>query len=105
VTAPDAAVRAAERLARHRPIERLEPGYWWCGDYDNGRIWGRVGLIIETKRAIDGRRLVRVAGTDPYETGEELRNLLLVQFRGYSVPSITEEQARTCGLGVVDGDR
>jgi hypothetical protein len=105
VTARGAAVRAAEQLARHRPVQKLKPGYWWLGDYDGGRIWGRVDLVMETERAIDGQRLVRLFGTDPYETAEELRNLQLVQFRGFSVPSITEAQARTCGLGVVDGDR
>jgi hypothetical protein len=105
VTAPDAAVRAAEQLARHRPIEKLKPGYWWLGDYDDARVWGRVDLIMETERVADGRRLVRVAGTDPYETGEGLRNLLLVQFRGYSVLSMTEAQARRCGLGAEDGAR
>jgi hypothetical protein len=105
VTTRGAAVRAAEQVSRHRPIQKLKPGYWWCGDYDDGRIWGRVDLIMETERVTDGRRLVRVAGTDPYETDEELRNLLLVQVRGYSVPSVTEAQARKCGLGTEAGSQ
>jgi hypothetical protein len=104
VTTPDAAVRAAEQVARYRPVEKLKPGYWWLGDYDDGRIWGRVDLVMETERISDGRRLVRVAGTDPYETDEELRNLRLVQVRGASVLSITEVQARKCGLDVEDDE-
>lgn len=88
-----------ESVARHRVIQKLKPGYWWQGEFDTGVIWVRVDLIMETENVITGKRLVRLYGTDPNETGER-RGVLHVDLRGKTVLSITEAQARRSGLVV-----
>lgn len=86
-----------EAVAKHRPIERFQPGWWWKGDFGDGDVWVQVDLRVESEQISTGRRLVRILGTDPSKTGDD-RDVQLVQERGFSVPSLTEAQGRRCGL-------
>lgn len=86
------------RAARYRNIEKLQPGYWWSGEYGvdaaSARLlWAEVSMILEFEQVATGRRYVRVLGTAT--DGEPVE---LIQYRGYSVESLTERQGDKLGL-------
>lgn len=90
---------APETVARRRALEKLRPGYWWQGDFGDGLIWVCVDLIIESEQILTGKRIIRVFGTDPTVPWNE-RNVQHINLRGSSVLSVTERQAKRCGLTV-----
>lgn len=86
------------RAARYRNIEKLQPGYWWSGEYgvDDASaqlLWAQATMILEFEQLTTKRRFVRVLGTAI--DGEPVE---LVQYRGYSVESLTERQGDKLGL-------
>jgi hypothetical protein len=88
----------AARAARYRNVEKLQPGYWWLGTYGADedtaeQLWAQASMILELEQLTTGRRIVRVIGTAT--DGEPVE---LVQYRGYSVESLTERQGDKLGL-------
>lgn len=88
------------RVARYRNVEKLQPGYWWLGSYGTEadpdqieQIWAQASLILELEQIRTGRKVVRVLGT-----GIDGEPVELVNYRGYSVESLTERQGDKLGL-------
>jgi hypothetical protein len=86
------------RAARYRNIEKLQPGYWWSGEYGVDEasaqlLWAQASMILEFEQLTTKRRFVRVLGRATDGMAVEL-----VQFRGYSVESLTERQGDKLGL-------
>jgi hypothetical protein len=93
-----------EALARHRAVEKMQPGYWIYVEVDvEGRdgatewVWGQVCLIMEVEQITTGKRIVRMSLTDPAAEGED-RGITMAAYRGESRLSLTQRQGVRCGF-------
>ncbi|HEY2763348.1 MAG TPA: hypothetical protein VGJ13_04960 [Pseudonocardiaceae bacterium] len=93
----------AAELSKLRPIQKLQPGWWWLGDYydQDGcavQLWSRINIVAESTHPTFGQ-IVHLRGKDT--TGDFVE---MDQRRGYAIESLTEAQATRCGLTIPEAD-
>lgn len=78
-----------------KTLEKVRPGQWWLGEYEDGEFWARCSSALTYTNPRTGQKLIELRGV-----ATDGQPASITQYRDYIVPVLTEAQAARCGLEV-----
>lgn len=84
-------------LATDRCMEKVRPGMWWLGQYEDGNRWIECNAVLTYTHSRNGSRQIELRGVGTDDEGQF--SATFRQVRDYVVSTLTAAQARRCGLG------
>lgn len=84
-------------LATRKALERVRPGAWWLLEAEDGEFWCQCSAQLTLVQAGTGAKLIQLRGVGYDKDGPFRADI--TQVRDHIVLTLTEAQARRCGLG------
>lgn len=84
-------------LATGRCMEKVRPGMWWLGEYEDGKRWIECNSVLTYTHSQNGSKQIELRGIGTDDEGKFSASFR--QVRDYVVTTLTAAQARRCGLG------
>jgi hypothetical protein len=87
-----------ESLAKPKAIEKVQPGQWWLGEYEDGQFWCECNARLTFTHSQNGSKAIELRGIGVDSEGNF--SATLRQVRDFVVPTLTAAQAKKCGLEI-----